>query len=131
MRLAARLALTLGALPAGAGAASAQHMDCSDTTEVLTLAEQMPQLTCGAIALHRFLAKSIATPPGPSGRKSIAFTVQRDGSICNVSIQPAHDAQWATLAREALLAMPAWQPGRQRGEPVNVRFYLPLFICLR
>jgi protein TonB len=56
----------------------------------------------------------------------LTFFVEKDGSIRNVSIikgvHPLLDAE----AIKAISESPKWSPGLQRGQPVRVRFQIPL-----
>ncbi|MFZ1693179.1 MAG: hypothetical protein WAT74_08295, partial [Flavobacteriales bacterium] len=104
---------------------------CSDTARVFTIAERMPEFPGGAMELHRYLAKAVSAPQHVIGRTNIAFTVQRDGSICDIVINPSDDTNWVTRTKTLMVSLPKWRPGYQRGKPVNVRFHIPLIICLR
>jgi len=60
------------------------------------------------------------------GRVIVDFIVERDGSISEEeirqSLSPECDAEVLRIVR----CMPKWEPGKQRGEPVRVRYTLPV-----
>lgn len=117
-------------------AASAQSIPCSDISAVFTVVEEMPEFPGGQTELFRYLGKSLKAPmeeedDRPSSRKQMSFTVQRDGRVCDVLIPRTNDRVWVAEMERTLSSMPNWKPGRQHGDPVNVRVSLPLIICLK
>lgn len=104
--------------------------------QVFTVVEVMPEFPGGQNALLKYLAAEIKYPEaakkkGIEGRVSCAFTVRKDGAISDVGIirgvDPALDAE----ALRVIRSMPAWEPGRQRGKAVNVRYTVPVTFRLQ
>ena len=87
-----------------------------------------PQFPGGRDALNQFLSENLVRPAVPNlqGRVAVAFIVGRDGSISDISVvqslSPAHDQEVIRVIQ----AMPRWRPGTHNGEPVRVRFTLPV-----
>ncbi|MBL0128155.1 MAG: energy transducer TonB [Flavobacteriales bacterium] len=107
-----------------------------DTTRVHYLAEEMPEYPGGEDALTQYLWKIIPSVTGdvcnpPTGPVRLNFTIERDGSVCDVEVKNAVSEPWGRKVAYSLEAMPHWKPGSNRGVPVNVRYSLPLRICLR
>ena len=93
--------------------------------------EEMPQFPGGPAALFEFLSKNIQYPKDAEkaklqGRVIVTFVVKKDGSITDAkvvkSVAPSLDAE----ALRVINAMPNWAPGRQGGQPVNVKYTVPL-----
>lgn len=110
---------------------------CTISDTVHTIVEQMPEFPGGSEALFRYLGKSITSPrcPSvevPSSTIRLTFVVRDDGVVCDPQVVVGADCeqareQWISLVKN----MPVWEPGRQRGKPVNVRYNLPIRIHLR
>ncbi|HRP00296.1 MAG TPA: hypothetical protein PLN54_12740 [Flavobacteriales bacterium] len=107
---------------------------CTVSDTVYTIVEQMPEFPGGNEALFRFLHKSISKPECtsvevPSSTIRLTFVVRDDGAVCDARVVAGADCE---EAREQLISMlksmPVWEPGRQRGKPVNVRYTLPVRI---
>jgi len=98
-----------------------------DNQGVYDLVEQMPAFPGGMTALKAWLDEQ-QRPVGQGGRVIVSFIVETDGSLnafaVSKSVSQAADAE----ALRLLKAMPKWQPGRQGGDPVRVRYMLPLDI---
>jgi len=79
---------------------------------------------------HKTVYPEVAQQNGIRGTVIILFIVERDGSVSNVkvvkSVNPLLDAE----AVKAIESSPKWSPGIQRGEPVRVRFSIPLVFSL-
>ena len=95
----------------------------------------MPTFPGGQVAMMDFLVKNMKYPADAAknkvqGRVMVNFIVSKDGSLkdFNVvrSVYPSLDQE----AMRVVKAMPKWSPGTQNGEPVNVRFTLPIFFKL-
>ena len=99
--------------------------------EVFQVVEEQPMFPGGMNELMNYLRKDMKYPKeaqekGIQGRVIVQFVVNKDGSICDAEVvkpvNPLLDAE----ALRAVNAMPKWTPGKQKGEPVRVRFTLPL-----
>ena len=104
--------------------------------KVYDVVEQMPQYPGGTGKLFEYLAKSVRYPKeaenaGTQGRVIATFVVEKDGSISNAkvvkSIDPALDAE----ALRVVNGMPNWNPGMQNGEPVRVKYTVPITFRLQ
>lgn len=60
------------------------------------------------------------------GTVFISFIVEKDGSVSNVSIVKGVDPLLDNEAVKSISESPKWSPGLQRGQPVRVRFLIPL-----
>ena len=65
------------------------------------------------------------------GRVIIQFVVAKDGSIKDATILRSVSPELDAEALRVINAMPNWKPGRQKGEPVNVKFTIPVTFKLQ
>ena len=129
----------LALLPLAAGLLLVNNIDAMARvvkSQVFTVVEEMPKFPGGQGALLEFLANNIQYPAeakqnGTQGRVSTCFIVEKDGSISNVeilrSVSPALDAE----AVRVIKAMPKWEPGKQRGQAVRVKYTVPVTFRLQ
>ena len=99
--------------------------------EVFQVVEEQPVFPGGMEALMNYLRKDMKYPKeaqdkGIQGRVIVQFVVNKDGGICDAKVVKAVDPLLDAEALRAVNAMPKWIPGKQKGEPVRVRFTLPL-----
>lgn len=105
-----------------------------DTMEVFTIVEEMPRFPGGEAELFKYLGKAMTYPkcPGeevPPSTIRLSFIVRYDGAICGIEVKRgATCGDYENELRSMVLAMPQWEPGRQRGRPVNVQYLLPIRI---
>lgn len=100
-----------------------------------TVVEVQPQFPGGNAALAKFLNENVKYPASAveakqQGKVILTFTVGKDGSISDVkvirSVSPDLDAEALRVAG----SMPKWTPGRVKGEPVNVKYVIPITFSL-
>jgi len=97
----------------------------------LEVAEEMPQFPGGEQALIDYLSKHIKYPPvaeenGIQGRVVLRFVVEKDGSISQVEVIKSVDPSLDKEAIRVTKSIPHWIPGKQNGQPVRVKFTLPV-----
>lgn len=109
----------------------------SEDTDPRLFAEQMPQYLGGEDSLRVFLQRNLTYPPeaeklGLQGKVMVGFVIEKDGSVSNVEVLNKDQVN-RSLAEEAVRVvrlMPAFKPGMQDGQPVRVRFKLPVLFRL-
>lgn len=98
---------------------------------VYDVVEQMPSFPGGISGLRTYLNQNIRYPAEAQencvqGRVVVSFVVGKDGHISNVtvlrSVEPSLDKEAIRVVRN----MPRWSPGKQGGEPVRVRYNVPV-----
>ena len=106
--------------------------DPEPVTEIVDeTVDQMASYPGGIPALMDFLNENIKYPEqaereGIEGRVVAGFIVERDGSVSNIEIlKSVHPLLDAEVVRVMSL-MPNWIPGRQNGQPVRVKYSLPI-----
>ena len=102
-----------------------------DSNKVYDVVEEMPQFPGGVAAMMPYIARSLRYPKeaeqnGIQGRVIATFIVEKDGSISDAHvvkpIDPALDAE----ALRVVNAMPKWEPGKQGGQPMRVKYTIPV-----
>lgn len=73
----------------------------------------------------------IAKENGVSGRVTLQFTVEKDGSITNVKVVRGVDPALDKEAVRVVSSSPKWSPGRQRDRAVKVSYTFPVIFQLR
>ena len=102
-----------------------------DEGEVFEIVEQSPMFPGGNEALMKWLSKNLKYPAsaqenGIQGRVLVQFVVNKDGSIVEPKVLRSVDPALDKEALRVVSTMPKWQPGKQRGKTVRVRFTLPV-----
>lgn len=117
-----------GPVMAGPPAATQEE---GDEGEVFEIVEQNPSFPGGMDALTKWLSKNLKYPASAQenniqGRVLVQFVVNKDGSIVDPKVIRSVDPALDKEALRVVSAMPKWQPGKQRGKTVRVRFTLPV-----
>ncbi|MDR2498710.1 MAG: energy transducer TonB [Tannerellaceae bacterium] len=99
--------------------------------EIFAVVEEMPQFPGGDAELFRFLRDNIQYPwpaisQGISGRVTVGFVVNSDGSIVDATVLRGVDPALDKEALRVVSSMPKWTPGKQRGKPVRVKYTVPV-----
>ncbi len=102
---------------------------------VFEVVENAPEFPGGVEALMKFLSENIRYPViakdhGIQGRVIVRFVVTKTGKISNVEVIRGVDPSLDSEAVRVVEAMPAWKPGTQRGQAVNVYFTIPIQFSL-
>lgn len=106
-------------------------------TKAYDVVEVMPKFKGGESAMMEFLMMNMKYPQTAvkakqQGRAIVGFIVRKDGTVSDVQIKKS--AGHAVLDEEAMRvvkSMPAWEPGKQKGKPVNVKYYVPITFRLK
>ena len=98
--------------------------------------EQMPSFPGGMGALMSWLSQNIKYPViaaenGVEGRVIVQFVVEKDGSITDVKIAKSVDPSLDKEATRVVSSMPHWIAGRQNGNPVRVKYTVPVTFKLQ
>lgn len=101
------------------------------TNKVFDVVEVMPSFPGGQGALMSYLSSHVKYPVvaqenGVQGRVTVSFVVERDGSITDVHVVRSVDPSLDREAARVVSTMPNWQPGKQNGSAVRVKFNVPV-----
>lgn len=100
-----------------------------------TVVENPPQFPGGFEALANYMIQNVKYPPearqaGVQGTVFVSFIIEKDGKVTNVKVIRSVSEALDNEAVRVVSAMPAWEPGTQRGEKVRVQFNLPVRFTL-
>lgn len=106
-------------------------------TKAYEVVEEMPKFKGGESAMMEFLMMNMKYPQTAvkakqQGRAIVGFIVRKDGTISDIYI--VKSAGYDVLDNEAMRvvkSMPAWEPGKQNGKPVNVKYFVPITFRLK
>lgn len=90
----------------------------------------------GDLGLMIYLSKTVKYPVtamenGIQGRVVCTFIVNTDGSITDVKVTKSVDPSLDKEAVRVIKNMPKWTPGMQEGQPIRVRYTVPVTFRLQ
>jgi protein TonB len=111
----------------GAGTAPAED----NTIHNIGGLEFMPEPIGGTSAWVKFLSKNLRFPAqaqeaGKGGRVFVTFVIEKDGRLSDFSVQKGAGYGMDEEALRVLKLAKPWKPGMQNGQPVRVRYVIPL-----
>lgn len=106
------------------------------TNKVFDVVEVMPSFPGGNGALMSYLSSNVKYPVvaqenGVQGRVIVSFVVERDGSISDVKVVRSVDPSLDREAARVVKSMPKWNPGKQNGSAVRVKYNVPVSFRLQ
>lgn len=115
---------------------SAEEGKAAEEETVYDVVELMPEFPDGGVAgLMRYLTRHIRYPHVAQanriqGQVLMQFIVNRDGSIVDVRVLKGVHSTLDGEAARVLSQMPRWKPGMRHGQPVRVRYTIPVVFRL-
>ena len=103
---------------------------------VFVVVDQMPEFPGGETALRQFIAHGIKYPDdakkaGIQGKVFVHFVINKSGNVVNSkiirSVSPSIDQE----ALRVINTMPKWEPGKEKGKTVSVRYTMPIQFALK
>lgn len=111
--------------------------DIDDVDEdIFVIVEQMPTFQGKpADKFREFIAANLKYPDiaaenGIQGRVFVSFVVEPNGELSNVRVVRGVDPSLDKEAVRVVELSPRWEPGKQRGQTVRVRFTFPIIFVL-
>lgn len=97
--------------------------------QVYDVVDKMPSFRQGDV--RAWISRNLQYPVvaeenGIQGRVMVTFIVERDGSISNVKVARSVDPSLDKEAMRVVKSMPKWNPGYLNGQPVRVKYTLPV-----
>ena len=91
----------------------------------------MPQPVGGVDSLAKFLNRNLRFPTaaqeaGISGRVIVSFVIEKDGHLTDITIVKGAGYGMDEEAMRVLKLAKPWNPGKQNGNPVRVRYSIPM-----
>lgn len=107
-----------------------------DGSKIYDRPEKMPSFPGGVKALMDYLSENIKYPAAAErkdiqGRVIVQYVVQKDGSITDVKVVKSVHPLLDTEAIRVTTTMPKWIPGEYNGNPVSVRYTMPITFKLQ
>ena len=95
------------------------------------IVDEMPTFSGGANNMVKYLSENLQYPEQAkatkiSGKVLVNFVVEKDGSISNCKVVKSVSPELDNEALRAVSSMPAWIPGKKEGQPVRVRYTIPI-----
>ena len=99
--------------------------------KIFDAVEQMPTFPGGDAALYKFIGDNLVYPAqaaeeGVSGRVTIRFVVERDGTVSQVTVARGKHPALDKEAKRVVSKLPKFIPGKQNGQTVRVSYTLPI-----
>jgi protein TonB len=99
--------------------------------ELFTVVEQPPEFVGGMKAYESFMKAKVRQVRDTSshkltGKVFVSFTVTDQGAIEEAMALNRQGSLEATEAVRVVQSMPTWNPGKQAGRAVNVKYNLPI-----
>jgi TonB family protein len=97
--------------------------------------EEMPMFPGGDAELLKFIAENTKYPEAAKtnniqGRVIVRFCVTKEGGIDRVSVLKGVNPDLDNEATRVVKTLPAFKPGKQGGNPVNVWYMVPITFAL-
>ncbi len=125
--------------PSGTGLGIVETPKPADDEPVEPFAvNKMPSFPGGESEMFKWIYKHMVYPEmarksGTEGPVVLTFVVGKDGNISDIAIvkTPAGGGILGKEATRVVKSMPKWSPGEVNGQPVKVRFTLPVRFALK
>ena len=110
--------------------------DTPETENAFDVVEQMPEYPGGLAELMKYLSMNVHYPEaamktGTQGRVLVRFIVEEDGTVSEAKVVRKVSDELDAEALRVVNAMPKWKPGLQKGQPVRVKYTLPVTFRLK
>lgn len=108
----------------------------SDKEEIFYIVEDMPSFQGqGQEGFRAWIAENLRYPEvaaerGISGKVYVQLVVNSKGDVTDAVVVRGVDPDLDKEAIRVVTSSPKWEPGRQRGRPVSVRFTFPIVFAL-
>jgi len=108
-------------------------LDISDEN-IFFVVENMPEFP--GDTLREFISQTVKYPGEAAknkiqGKVFISFVVSIDGSVKNVTVARGVNVDLDKEAVRVIKSLPKWEPGTQKGKPVNVAYTVPINFVLK
>ncbi|RZL30750.1 MAG: energy transducer TonB [Pedobacter sp.] len=111
-------------------AQTSEKTNVTDTLDYMKM-EHPPQFTGGVKAFEKYISKNLKYPTqaiknGIMGIVQVHFLINKDGVVVDPQVFKSLDKVLDVEAIKLIQKMPAWQPGKQNGQNVAVRYMIPV-----
>lgn len=103
----------------------------SSSNGSIGIADVEPQFPGGKNALNQFIMDNVRYPSkaqekGDDGTVYVEFMVSNTGQLSNIRVRRGVSKELDAEALRIIQLMPNWIPGELKGQPVDVRFTIPI-----
>ncbi|MBO7133900.1 MAG: energy transducer TonB [Bacteroidales bacterium] len=103
----------------------------SDVEYAFEQLEVKPEFPNGNEGLAKYLSENIKYPKkalknGITGKVFVQFVIDKSGKVTNVVAVRGVEKSLDKEAVRVIKAMPKWKPGKKDGQPVNVKYTIPI-----
>ena len=100
------------------------------------ITEEMPSFPGGPEKLFEYLKQHMRYPKAAGkdsieGRVIVSFIVEKNGKLTNFKVVKSPDPSLSKEALRVAKSMPKWNPGKDYGKPVRVKYTLPITFRLK
>lgn len=108
----------------------------TESEEVFSMVDQMPQFPGGVQGLMQYLAKSIKYPAisqknKEQGKVILQMIIGTDGCLSDIKVVQSVSPLLDTEAIRVISSMPKWTPGKQNGKAAAVKYTIPVNFRLK
>lgn len=119
------------ALPDNGTGTGVQPIPPDNVVHTLVGLDVMPAPVGGEAAWAKFLRKNLRFPSEAqdaqvSGRVILSFVIEKDGHLSNIVVERGAGYGFDEEAVRVLKLAKAWTPGQQNGQPVRVKYMIPI-----
>jgi TonB family protein len=105
-------------------------------SEIFYTVETMPKFPGGDEALRNFIFNAVDYPKiarekGIQGKVYVQFVITTEGKVASAKIPKSVHPLLDREALRVINKMPDWEPGYQKGKPVNVAYTIPINFVLQ
>lgn len=104
-------------------------VNASENSEMFGMVEESPSFPGGQKALMDYISthlRNLNPENCAGGRVIVQFVVGKDGTVKDAKVVRGIDPELDAEALRLVENMPKWRPGKLAGEPVEVRYTLPV-----
>ena len=100
------------------------------------ITEEMPSFPGGPEKLFEYLKQHMRYPKAAEkdsieGRVIVSFIVEKNGKLTNFKVVKSSDPSLSKEALRVAKSMPKWNPGKDYGKPVRVKYTIPINFRLK
>ncbi|GAB2783862.1 hypothetical protein GCM10027275_29910 [Rhabdobacter roseus] len=126
---------TISSLNADTVRVIVQPAATADGKPIFGVVEKQPEFPGGTTEMYKYLSNNIKYPDAAArasveGKVFVNFVVTDQGEIKDIKILKGRGFGLDEEAVRVVSTMPRWKPGSEGGQPVNVRFNLPIGFSL-
>lgn len=110
---------------------SAVDTDSIENSNIFGVVEEMPSFPGGMAALMKYIKDNLRYPEicregAAMGRVNVGFIVNEDGSLSDVKVIRSISPELDKEAIRVVKSMPKWNPAKQNGKVVKMKYVVPV-----